>query len=88
LLFQALLDDLRESVVRKLFFFQLPTPEQARAQIEAERRRREEMEHRMRMIHSSSGGQPEAQAIQPARTLNEQKARLEAQKRARRRARK
>lgn len=89
LLFQTLLDTLRETVVRKLFFYEVPTPEELMAQIEADRRRREEMERRLQMIHSSggSGGSGVAEeARAQVKNPEEQRARLAAQKKARRKA--
>jgi len=86
-MFQGLLDNLRETVIRKLFFYEVPTPEELMAQINAEKQRREEMERRMRMIHSGSGstsGGAAQDAPAPPKNPDEQRARLAAQKKARR----
>ena len=53
-LFQQMLGSLQESVLRRLFFYEVPTPQELLAQIEAERKRREEIEKRMRLVHQSS----------------------------------
>ena len=89
LMFQHLLDNLKETVVRKLFFYQVPSPEEVIAQIEAERARREAMERHLRLIHTSSltpdGGSGESPK-HVVKDPNEQRARLIAQRKARRKA--
>ncbi len=100
-LFQQLLETLRESVIRKLFFYEVPEPEQLIAQLQAEQRRQEELERNMQMIHNSPA--PSANESSPAGTPptdiadedaldekdpDEQRARMLAQKKARRKAKK
>lgn len=95
-LFQQMLDTLKESVVRKLFFYQVPEPKELLAHFEAEQKRRKAMEERMQMIHASpetaqAAGDNQApgavsEPAAPAKDPEQQKARLLAQKKARRKA--
>ncbi|MCB0309645.1 MAG: preprotein translocase subunit SecA, partial [Bdellovibrionales bacterium] len=42
-LFQQMIDSMRESLIRKLYYYEVPEPEELRAHLEAEKARREEM---------------------------------------------
>lgn len=91
-LFQQLLDLVKENVVRKLFFYQAPEPAQLIAHLEAEHKRREAAEQQMQMHHGSeAGGDGEnssnGNGARPARTPEDERARMEALRRERRRAR-
>lgn len=87
-LFQRMLDVTKENVVRKLFYYDVPEVKDLLAHIEAEQQRRAAMERQMRMIHDSPT-QQEEQAAQDSgaassRDPDAQRARLAAQKKARR----
>lgn len=90
MLFQRMLDSLKETVVRRLFFYEVPSPEEVIAQIEAERARREEMERRLRLIHAPDGraGESEEPYHHIVKDPNQERARLMTQRKARRKARK
>jgi preprotein translocase subunit SecA len=83
-MFQAMLNNMRETVVRKLSYYEVPAPEELIAHVEAERRRREELERQLRLHHTSQleGGPDDAAA--PPKDPNAERAKREAQKRARR----
>lgn len=91
-LFQSMLKNFHETVVRKLFFYEPPTPEQLLAQLDEEKRRRAELEKQMQLIHSSSldaqngSQQGSAQSAGQKRDPHEQRAKLLAQKKARKKA--
>ncbi|NDC39718.1 MAG: hypothetical protein EBZ48_17035, partial [Proteobacteria bacterium] len=114
LLFQAMLNDLKETVVRKLYYYDVPDAAELVAHFQEEMRRRAEVARQMQMVHETpqavgaqptAGGQAGAQAptaqeipaipaahagqvieIESERDPLEQRARLEAQRKARRRA--
>jgi len=92
LMFQHLLDDIRETVVRKLFFYQAPEPAQLLAHLEQEQRRRAEVERQMRLVHTGPDGSNEVDAAtaEAAKSSNadEQRAKMEALRKERRKARK
>ncbi|MCB0333497.1 MAG: preprotein translocase subunit SecA, partial [Bdellovibrionales bacterium] len=81
LLFQQMLDTLKESVVRKLYYYEIPEPAELMAHIEAEARRRAEMEKHMQMVHESSDQDEEHEE---QKDPDEQRAKLQAQRRKRR----
>jgi preprotein translocase subunit SecA len=97
LLFQRMLDATKEGIVRKLYYYEVPEAKELLAHIQAEQKRREALEQQMRLIHDSPSESPpgevaqaaanagDAQAL-PARDPEEQRARLAAQKKARRKA--
>lgn len=91
ILFQRLMAAMKETILRKLFYYQVPEPEELIAQLEAERRRREEMERRMHLVHQATLADAEnvdegEGAADSSKSPDEQRAKLEAQKRARRKA--
>lgn len=89
-LFQSMLASLRETVVRKLFYYELPEPQQLLEQLEAERRRRAAIEQQMRMVHDSADGATDASRAgkHEPKDLEAEKAKRLAQKKARRKSRK
>ncbi|MBN8548791.1 MAG: preprotein translocase subunit SecA [Deltaproteobacteria bacterium] len=96
LLFQRMLDGTKEAIVRKLYYYEVPEARELLAHIQAEQKRREALEQQMRLIHDSpvegtqvesvAGPLPAGGAPQAARDPEEQRAKLEAQKKARRKA--
>ncbi|MCB0318973.1 MAG: hypothetical protein KDD56_09465, partial [Bdellovibrionales bacterium] len=54
LLFQQMIDNLRESVVRKLFYFDVQEKEELISQIEEEKARREQKSKQMELHHDSA----------------------------------
>ncbi|MCO6431493.1 MAG: preprotein translocase subunit SecA [Deltaproteobacteria bacterium] len=94
-LFQQLIDTFKESVVRKLYYYEVPQPEELIAHFEAEQRRRKALEEQMKMIHESApnadgaAAQPNATVEQAAaptaiKDPEQERARLIAQRKARR----
>lgn len=96
LLFQRMLDATKEAIVRKLYYYEVPEARELIAHIQAEQKRREALEQQMRLIHDSpqESAEPEAAAaatnaggaVEPQRDPEEQRARIAAQKKARRKA--
>ncbi len=99
-LFEQMLRGFKETVVRQLFHYELPEPRQYLAYLEAEKKRREEVAKQMKMTHEEAPPE-EAQAASAASSSNQsarpaqpqtkdpeaERARLLAQRKARRRAR-
>jgi preprotein translocase subunit SecA len=91
ILFQSLMQTMHETVVRKIFFSEPPDPKQLEAQLRAERERREALEQQMQMVHESTleptaANADSAQGGEAPRNAEDQRARLAAQRKARRRA--
>lgn len=89
LLFQSMLMTMNENIVRKLYFYQVPEPRELIAHIEAEQQRRLALEQQMKMVHESApdeGGE-RAEPADP-RSPDDERARIEARKKARRRSKK
>lgn len=88
LTFQRMLENLKEAVVRRLYYYEVPTPEELLAHIEAERTRREAVERSMRMVHNEM---PQTPADQPHEILvkdpEAERARMKAQKKMRQKMR-
>jgi preprotein translocase subunit SecA len=87
-LFQAMLEELKESVVRRLFFYAVPAVEEVLAHFEEERKRHAERERQMQLTHggeteSVDGDEADSENA-GARTPEQERARLEAQRKARR----
>ena len=95
LLFQEMIVNLKETVVRQLFYYELPDAEEYLAHLRAERARREAVERQMQMVHEgdASGGETGLSPVDSESgektqvTPDEARARLEAQRKARRKAR-
>ena len=90
-LFQTMLDNFKETVVRKMYYYQVPEPKEILEHFEAEQKRRKELQDHMRMVHenpqeeaTSKESEKNKPAIFSSKDPEEQKARLLAQKRARR----
>jgi len=93
-MFQSMLSELRESSIRRLFFYEVPDAGELFAQFQEEMRRRAEVESKMNMVHQSpeSDGNPNQNEIENKQktqsgnttTAEEQRAKLEAQRKARR----
>jgi hypothetical protein len=87
-----MLSELRESSVRRLFFYDVPDAKELFEQFQEEMRRRAELEKQMSMVHENpepvgGSGAPQPQAgiaQQPQVSAEEQRAKLEAQRKARR----
>lgn len=87
-LFQLMLASLRETVIRKLFYYQVPEPQQLLEQLEAEQKRRAAIEQQMQMVHHSGDteNQDREEAKAEPKDLNVEKAKRLAQKKARRKS--
>lgn len=85
-LFQAMLTTLKQNIVRKLFYYEVPSPEELMAHIQAEEARRQELERHMKMVHE--GEEAEGGEAKESLSPEEQRAKLQAQKKARRKKRK
>jgi preprotein translocase subunit SecA len=91
-LFQQMLEEMKESVVRKLFYYNVPRVEEVIAHFEQERRRHEEQQRAMTLQH---GGESESEgdeseddaAVGGVKSPDDQRARLEAQRKERRKER-
>jgi preprotein translocase subunit SecA len=88
-LFQQMLEEMKESVIRRLFYYDVPRVEDVVAHFEEERRRNEQREKQMTLTHGEDldedPGQQDAEG-DSARLPEDEKARLEAQRKARRKA--
>jgi len=92
ILFQSLMQTMHESSIRKIFFSEPPDPKQLEAQLKAERQRRNALEQQMQMVHESTlepaADEAEQRGDDTPRNADDQRARLAAQRKARRRAQK
>jgi preprotein translocase subunit SecA len=91
-LFQQMLEEMKESVVRKLFYYEVPKVEDVIAHFEEERRRHEEREKQMTLMHGSEEESDESSSEAAAgkaisKSPDDQRARLEAQRKERRKER-
>ncbi len=83
--FQQMLENLKENLIRRLYYYEVPDPAELRAQLEAERLRREKVENQMRMVHPSTvESDDSAQAVESNKDPQAERTRLEAQRKARR----
>jgi len=89
LLFQRMIADFNENVVRRLYFYEVPDPQELMVHIEAERQRREAIEDQMQLIHENvlEPEAEEAATAEAAKNPDDVRAKLQAQKRARRKMR-
>jgi preprotein translocase subunit SecA len=83
-LFQQLIVAVKEQVIRKLFYHEVPAPQELIAHLEAERQRREAMSKEMQLIHGAQAGEGEGEEEEESASPDDQKARMSAQKKARR----
>ncbi len=93
ILFQQMLEEMKEAVVRKVFYHDVPSPQEVIAHIEEERRRRDLLEEQMQLGRGAgdesedvSEEDVQAASATSGRDPNEERARLEAQRKARRKA--
>jgi preprotein translocase subunit SecA len=89
LMFQQMILGFKENVVRKLFYYEVPNAQDLIAHFEAERERREQVEEQMRLVHQGvveATVDSEAE-IEASKTPEDVRAKMIAQKRARRKAR-
>ena len=90
-LFQAMLEEMKTNAVRRLMYHDVPAVEQVVAHIEEERRRHAEREKQMQLTHGTEveegedTEQPE-QSVGGQRLPEDERTRLEAQRKARRKA--
>ena len=90
-LFQAMLEEMKTNAVRRLMYHDVPAVEQVVAHIEEERRRHAEREKQMQLTHGTEveegedTDQPE-QSVGGQRLPEDERTRLEAQRKARRKA--
>ena len=92
-MFQGLMTTIRENVLRRLFFYEVPDPRELIAHLEAERRRREEIEQKMETVHQVPGAEgaedaPANGTAAAAKSPQDARARAEAQRKGRRSAEK
>jgi preprotein translocase subunit SecA len=91
LLFQQMLHRLKQNVVRKLFFYEIPDADELLAHIQEEERRRQERERQMQMVHDGAEGEEGSEGapreVAAPKDPDEIRAKREAQKRARRKKR-
>ena len=95
ILFQSMLSEMKESVIRRLMYHDVPSVEQVVAHVEEERRKHAEREKQMQLVHGpevEEAGAPTeelaagAESQADAKLPESERARLEAQRKARRKA--
>jgi preprotein translocase subunit SecA len=72
-MFQQMIQGLKEAIVRKLYYYEVPEPSAIIAHYEAEQKRRKAIEERMQMIHEeapASGGENNNNESQNGNPLN------------------
>jgi preprotein translocase subunit SecA len=87
-LFQQMLEELMESIVRRLCYHDVPPVEEVVKHIEEERRKHEERQKQMQLVHGDSVESADEGESSEENGLDSEKARLEAQRKARRKANK
>ena len=89
ILFQQMIGEMKESVVRRLCYHDVPSVEEVVKHIEEERRKHEERQQQVQLVH---GGEVESgeddEAVDADGGSQSERARLEAQRKARRKANK
>jgi preprotein translocase subunit SecA len=87
LLFQQMLNEMKETVVRRLCYHDVPPVDVVIKHIEDERRKHEERERQMKLVHGSDVESVDGDdADTSPKGLTDERARLEAQRKARRKA--
>ena len=81
-----MLEEMKESVLRRLFYHAVPSPEEIIKHIEEDRRRHAELEKQMQLTHGSETEAGAEVESTEDKSLDDERARLEAQKKARRKA--
>ena len=87
MVFQAMLGSMKENVLRRLYYYEVPTPEEFMKHIQEEEERRRKIEKQMQMVHPGAqgvGADGQPAAAEESKDPEEQRKKLEAQKRARR----
>jgi preprotein translocase subunit SecA len=87
-LFQQMLEELMESIVRRLCYHDVPPVEEVIKHIEEERRKHEERQQQMQLVHGDSVEGADEEDSDASTGLDSEKSRLEAQRKARRKANK
>jgi preprotein translocase subunit SecA len=87
-LFQQMLEEFKESVVRRLSFHDVPPVEEVIKHIEQERARQLEREQQMKLVHGSDVEAGNEQGVAADTSSDSERSRLEAQRKARRKANK
>jgi preprotein translocase subunit SecA len=90
IIFQQMLEEMKESVVRRLYYHDVPSVQDVVAHIEEERRRRDALEKQMQLVHGEDveeveGSSGEKDTPSP-RLPADERAKLDAQRKARRKA--
>jgi preprotein translocase subunit SecA len=88
LLFQQMLEEMKESVIRRLCYHDVPPVEEVIKHIEEERRRHEERQRQMKLVHGSDVAGAEDLQESSLDTSASDRSKLEAQRKARRKANK
>ncbi len=95
IMFQQMLEEMKETVTRKLYYHDVPSVEDVVAHLEEERARRDALDKQIQLGRGSEDAEPEAPMAAPEnaeengtplRDPEEERARLEAQRKARRKA--
>jgi preprotein translocase subunit SecA len=87
-LFQQMLEEMKESVVRRLCYHDVPPVEEVIKHIEEERRRHEERQRQMKLVHGSDVESVGSDDNDESLTSSSDRSKLEAQRKARRKANK
>jgi preprotein translocase subunit SecA len=82
-LFQQLLAIIKENVIRQIFYYQLPEAKEYLAYLEAEQKRREKIEAQMQLSHEATLADA-APATKEGKDPEDQKAKIQAQRKERR----
>ena len=88
ILFQQMLLELKENVIRRLCYHDVPPVEEVIKHIEEERRKHEEREKQMQLVHGSDVSPADAEDEPSQKGAGTERERLEAQRKARRKANK
>lgn len=88
ILFQNMLASMKEATLRRLFLYQVPDPQELLAHIQAEQARRAALARQMRMVHGQEGEDGEARPKRDPKDPKTQRAKIDQQRKARRRKRK
>lgn len=90
IVFQGMLEEMKESVLRRLFYHAVPSVQEVVAHIQEERQRHAEREKQMQLGHGETIEEEVEHLTNPqsedAKSADDERARLEAQRKARRKA--
>jgi preprotein translocase subunit SecA len=87
-LFQQMLEEMKESVIRRLCYHDVPPVEEVIKHIEEERRRHEERQRQMKLVHGGEVESADEADDDTSDSSGSDRAKLEAQRKARRKANK